>query len=368
MFAGLFRDVLAFFLLLPVAGLAALTLYRDRSGGTLRFSSLKNLLRLRPSWTLRARAALHFLRLLALVLIVLALARPQKGKEETRVTTEGIDIELVVDCSLSMRALDLDPRMADIEATVEAIRSRKLDLTSLKDRLEVVKEVVEEFVKGREGDRIGLTVFADTAQLQCPLTTNHGILLDFVRRLRLPSWREMVQAEERGEPIWGNQTAIGLGLASGVRRLEKSGAKSRVLILLTDGSNNVWELTPETAVEMAAALGIRIYAIGAGTDDQAYALVEQWDGSPALRAIPGAAIDEKFLQKAAESTGGRYFRARDEQSLREIYREIDQLEKVRTEGAKYTEYRELFPYLLLPAAGLLLFEIGLGRTRLRKLP
>lgn len=367
MFLGLFRDPLGFSLFAVVAAVVALRL-SPRAGGALRFSSLKTLRRLRPSWSLRAQAFLWTLRVLALSLMVLALARPQKGKEETRITTEGIDIELVVDCSLSMLALDLDPRMTDLEAAAQAIRAGNLELPSLKNRLDIVKEVIQEFVKGREGDRIGLTVFADTAQLQCPLTTNHGILLDIVRRLRLPTYRERVEAERRGEPLWGGRTAIGWGIASGAHRLEKSRAKSKVIILLTDGSNNVWDLTPETATEMAAALGVKIYTIGAGTEDQSYHLVEDMDGSPALDAMPGAEIDEKLLLKTAEITGGRYFRARDEQSLREIYKEIDKLEKVKTEGAKYTEYRELFPFFLLPAVGLLFLEVGLSNTRLRKLP
>jgi len=367
MFLGLFRDWPAFFLLLLVGAPLIYRAFRGH-GGTVRFSSLRNLERLRPSWTLRARGLLTVLRVLVLVLVVVALARPQKGRTQTRIETEGIDIELVVDISLSMRALDLDPRMQDQRRAVEDYQRGRLKLTDLKNRLEVVKEVIREFVKGREGDQIGLTVFAETAQLQCPLTTNHGILLDIVRQLRLPTYRELVVAQRRREPIFGTRTAIGWGIASGANRLANTKGKSKVMILLTDGSNNVWDLTPDTATEMAAALKIKIYTIGAGTGDQAYHLVEDLDGNPSLDNMPEAEIDEDLLKRVAEATGGKYFRAKDERSLREIYQEIDKLEEVKTEGAKYSEYDELFPYFLLPALGLLLFEIGLGRTRLEKVP
>jgi Ca-activated chloride channel family protein len=367
MLPSLFRDWPAF-LLLPLIALPVLFRMFSGAGGTVRFSSLDKPKRLRPSWTLRARHLLLALRVLALVLIVVALARPQKGKTETRVQTEGIDIELVVDASLSMQALDMDPRMQDIRGAAIEIRSGRLPLTDLKDRLEVVKDVVREFVKGRAGDQIGLTVFAETAQLQCPLTTNHGILLDIVKRLRLPTYREQVVAQRRGQPIFGTRTAIGWGIASGANRLAKSKGKSKVMILLTDGSNNVWDLTPETATDMAAALKIKVYTIGAGTEDQSYSLAEDMDGSPALQPMQGSEIDEALLKKIADATGGKYFRAKDERSLRDIYREIDEMEKVRTEGTKYTEYHELFPFFLLPALGLLLLEVGLANTRLMKLP
>jgi Ca-activated chloride channel family protein len=189
-----------------------------------------------------------------------------------------------------------------------------------------------------------------------------------VRRVRLPTYRELLLAQQQRERVWGNRTAIGWGIASGARRLENSKAKSKVMILLTDGSNNVWDLTPETATETAKALGIRIYTIGAGTEDQAFHLVEDMDGNPSLAPMGASEIDEDLLKKIAATTGGKYFRARDEGSLREIYQEIDKMERVVTEGEKYTEYRELFPFLLLPALGLLLLEIGLGNTRLQKLP
>lgn len=367
MLFGIFRDWQAFALLIIIAGLLALAVFR-KSGGTLRFPSLQNLRRLRSSWTLRARHFLTFFRVAALVLIVIALARPQKGKTETSVYTEGIDIELVLDMSLSMRALDLDSRLSDLKAASRDIRSGRLDLTTLKNRLEVVKDVVIEFVKNRGGDRIGVTVFADSAQLQCPLTTNHGIVQDIIKRLHLPTYRELLNAQQKQQEIWGGRTAIGWGIASGVKRLENSKTKSKVMILLTDGSNNVWDLTPDTATEMAKALNIRIYTIGAGTEDQAFVLVEDRDRSPALQPMEGSQIDEKLLESIASNTDGKYFRARDEKSLREVYEEIDMLERVETEGTKYTEYRELFALFLLPALGLLLCEVGLGNTRLQKLP
>lgn len=366
---NLFRDWPAFLLLLLVAVPLLAALFQGPRG-TLRFSTLQKLKRLRPSWTLRARHALVLLRVLALVLIVVALARPQRGKTETRVHTEGIDIELVVDISLSMLALDLDPRLADPARAERDLRSGRLKLTDLKNRLEVVKDVVREFVKGRGGDRIGLTVFAESAQLQCPLTTNHGILLDILKRVRLPTPRELNLASRRRESVFGMQTNIAAAIASGANRLVNSKSKSRIMILLTDGVHNVqdYKFTPETATQMASALDIKIYSIGAGTEDQSVRLSEDMDGSPSLEPMGESEIDERLMKAVAEATKGKYFRAKDEGSLRAIYEEIDKMEKVETEGTKYSEYFELFSYFLVPALGLLLIEMGLGNTRLQKLP
>ncbi|MDA0839749.1 MAG: VWA domain-containing protein [Planctomycetota bacterium] len=380
MLPELFRDWIAF-LLLPLAVLPLVRALWLKGDSTMQFSSVRQLKRLKTSLSLRARNLLTLVRIAVLVLIVLALARPQQGKTETRIQTEGIDIALVVDCSLSMWALDLDNRYQEIQdagsqstgffsfGRPRASSFANNDaITNAKNRLEVARDVILEFVKGRGGDRMGLFVFATSAHIQCPLTTNHGVLMDIVKRLKLPTDREVKAMQDRKEEVWGSQTAIGWGIATAAKRLADSKAKSKVMVLLTDGRNNVQDLTPETATEMATALGIKIYTIGAGTEDQSYRLSTDIDGAPSLVPMPRTELDEAQLKRIADATNGHYFRATDGDSLKKIYQEIDKLEKVTTEGEKYSEYLELFSMFLLPALGLLLVEIGLGNTRLRKLP
>ncbi|MDP6359286.1 MAG: VWA domain-containing protein [Planctomycetota bacterium] len=379
MLPELFRDWIAF-LLLPLAALPFVRALWLKGESTMQFSSVRQLKLLKTSLSLRARSLLSVLRVVALGLIVLALARPQQGKTETRIQTEGIDIALVVDCSLSMWALDLDnqyKRIQDAGSQMSGFfpfgrrRTSFADneaIANAKNRLEVAKQVILDFAKGRGGDRIGLFVFASSSHIQCPLTTNHGVLMDIVKRLKLPTDREVRAMQDRKEPVWGSQTAIGWGIATAAKRLADSKAKSKVMVLLTDGRNNVHDLTPETATEMASALGIKIYTIGAGTEDQSYRLSTDIDGSPSLAPMPSSELDEGQLKRIAEATDGQYFRATDGESLKKIYEEINKLEKVKTEGEKYSEYLELFSMFLLPALGLLLVEVGLGNTRLRKLP
>jgi Ca-activated chloride channel family protein len=222
------------------------------------------------------------------------------------------------------------------------------------NRLAAVKDVVADFISGRSGgDRIGLTLFAARPYTQCPLTLDHGWVQQNLERAA-------IGAIEDG-------TAIGSVLAAAVGRLEASDAKTKVIILLTDGQNNAGKVGPLTAAEAAKALGYRVYTVGAGTRGLAPFPAEDMFGNRVYQPMP-VNVDETTLRKIAELTGGRYFRATDTESLQEIYAEIDALEKSPHAGLHYREYRELYPWLLLPAIVLLAGEMVLSRTLLRVLP
>ena len=320
-------------LLLLVIPVLIWNYFRTSAGGTVKFSSLGNVKRIKPSPSLHARHALLVLRCMALAALALALARPQRGKEDTRITTEGIDIILTLDTSGSMVAEDL-------------ARGR--------NRLDVAKEVVREFIKKRTNDRIGLVVFGAQAFTQCPVTLDYGVLLQFLDKVVIGTAGEQA-------------TAIGDALATAILRLRDSTAKSKVIILLTDGRNNSGQMPPETAAEMAKVLGIKIYTIGAGT--RGFAPVPGYDffGNKIYQKMQ-VDIDEHLLTQIATATTGAYFRATDETSLRKIYGDIDRMEKTKTEVFHYMEYKELFTRYTLAGAGLLLIELLLANTRFRKLP
>ena len=310
---------------------------RRRKAAALRFSSLQTLGRLKPSRSLLMRRLVLGLRVLTIGLLILAMARPQTGRKQTQVRTEGIDIVLVLDTSGSMQALDLD---AD-----RAIARRR-------NRLQVAKSVVEEFIRKRENDQVGLVVFGDEAFTQCPLTLDHGIVATFLERIDVG--------------IAGEGTAIGSALGTAVKRLKDSEAESKVIILLTDGRNNAGTLNPTKAAEIAKTFGIKVYTIGAGTRGKAPFLVDSFFGQQVV--YEAVQIDEATLESIAEETGGAYYRAQDEGALAAIYDEIDQLEKTEITMHTYMEYNERFRFFVLPALGLLLLEVGLLGTRFRKLP
>ncbi|RME42833.1 MAG: VWA domain-containing protein [Deltaproteobacteria bacterium] len=320
--------------------LAGMILYdRKRRGGTarLRFSNIAPLKDLPPSPALLYRKVLLFLRIVAMLLLLLAMARPQAGRKGTEVMTEGIDIFLVLDTSGSMQALDFDPNLRD-----------RNDV----NRLEVVKKVVKDFIKGRSSDRIGMIVFGEEAFTQCPLTLDHGILLSFL---------DLVEIN-----MAGNATAIGNALATGVRRLKDSPSKSKVIILLTDGRNNAGHISPLQAADLAKTFGIKTYTIGAGTEGKAPFRARGLFG-PSLVYQP-VDLDADVLRKIAERTGGKFFRATDPKTLRAVYEEIDRLEKTETKVKEYLEYSEVFGRFAIPGLLLLLLEIVLANTRFRKIP
>jgi len=310
---------------------------RQRQVAAVRYSSIGTLQRLQSSKVVILRRLVEGLRLLTVALLIMAMARPQTGRKHTEVRTKGIDIVLVLDTSGSMQALDLD---AD-----RPINGRR-------NRLEIAKAVVDDFVRGRKNDQIGLVVFGSEAFTQCPLTLDHGILATFLERVEIG--------------MAGDATAIGSAIGTAVKRLRDSGAESKVIILLTDGRSNAGSLDPRKAAEIAKTFRIKIYAIGAGTRGKAPFVVDSFFGKQVV--YESVEIDDQMLEEVARQTGGAYYRAEDKEALKSIYDEIDQLEKTEITTNTYMEYNERFRWFLLPAVGLLLFEVVLLGTRFRKLP
>lgn len=303
---------------------------RLRRGGTLRFTRVGELRTADVRRTGRLRHVLFALRALAVTALVVAFARPQTSVTDQRVTTEGIDIVLALDVSSSMLAEDITP-----------------------NRIDAAKEVGAEFVAGRPNDRIGLVIFGGDAYTQVPLTLDHAVVTELMEQLRVG----MVE----------DGTAVGMGLATAVKRLQGSDAVSRVVILLTDGRNNRGEIGPVTAAQMARALGVRVYTIGAGTRGQARVPID----NPVLGrqyVTVQADVDEPTLKEMAEITGGEYFRATDRESLTAIWSQIDQLERTEMEVEHFTRYGELFAWPLGVGVLLLALELLLSNTLLRKLP
>ncbi len=331
---------------LILVALAAVPLFflARRAGGRVVFSSLDALPASGASW----RTALAWLpdALIALGAagLALALAGPRTGDEESRIHSEGIAIVMAVDTSSSMRALDLAKGKA------------------MTTRLDAVKKVFEDFVlgkgelHGRPDDAIGIVSFAGYADNSCPLTLDHQMVASIADSLQIVTNRK------------DDGTAIGDGLGLAVDRLSESKAHSKVIILLTDGVNNTGIETPTGAAQLAAEKGIKVYTIGAGTNGMAPVQVtDPFTGRPALRAMP-VEIDETTLKAIAKATGGAYFRATDADSLRDIYDQIDKLERTKLDETRYTDYHQLYVYPL--ALGLLLLALGwLGRESLwRRLP
>jgi Ca-activated chloride channel family protein len=324
--------------LLALLALLPLVLPRWRRSdrqAALRYPTLAVLRAVAPAGAARRRIVLGLLRAAAFALLVVALTRPQMGAAETKLHREGVDVVLAVDVSGSMLAEDF---------TLGKERANRVD---------VVKSVVQEFVASRPEDRIGLVLFAARAYTQCPLTLDHGWLLQNLDRAKVG----MIE----------DGTAVGSALASATNRLRASTAKSRFIVLLTDGQSNAGRVTPETAAEAAATLGIKVYTIGAGTRGMAPYPAQDMFGNKVYRPM-AVDIDEDTLKRIAQKTGGRYFRATDTQSLRDVYAEIDRAEKTPFEAPQFLDYRELYPWLAWPALALLLMEIGLAETVLRKLP
>ena len=272
---------------------------------------------------------LFLLRVLVVILLVVVIARPQLSNHFQTQTTEGIDIMLSLDISGSMLAEDLRP-----------------------NRLEASKNVATEFISGRPNDNIGLVIFSGESFTQCPLTNDHAVLINLFQGVQYG----MIE----------DGTAIGLGLANAVSRIKDSAAKSKVIILLTDGSNNVGDVAPLTAAEIAQSFGIRVYTIGVGTRGMAPYPIQTPMGIR-YQDMP-VDIDEDILREIASLTGGQYFRATDTNKLKSIYQEIDQLEKTKLNVRQYSKKNEEYLPFLLAAFFLLLVEIVLRHTVLRRLP
>lgn len=321
------------------------------------FSSLVPFRGLPVTAMTRARRILPFVRALGLVLLVVALARPQKGREEFRVRAEGIAIELVLDRSGSMLAMDFEDG------------GRRVN------RLDVVKRVVRDFVdggsglRGRPDDRLGLVVFGGFAEGRCPLTLDHGALLSILDGVEVPQPLRDAQGRVVAEDFLQMEraTAIGDALALGVERVKDAKGKSRILILLSDGESNAGALSPDEAAAIAKATGVKVYTIGVGKTGVAPFPGEDAFGRPVLVRQP-VRLDEETLRRVAATTGGQYFNAQDTRALQNVYATIDKLERTEVEGQVFTEYRERFLPVLLAGAGLLLVEWVLRMTRMRVLP
>ena len=315
------------FLLVPLTGLY---LWRQRDAfANIQFSNLKPFENLRGNYRHLLRHLVFLLRMLVIALVILVLARPQSTNRWQNVTTEGIDIMIALDISSSMLARDLQP-----------------------NRLEASKNVAIEFISGRENDRMGLVVYSGESFTQCPLTTDHAVLINLFKDIH----SGMIE----------DGTAIGMGLANAVSRLKDSKAKSKVIILLTDGVNNRGAIAPLTAAEIAKTFGIRVYTIGVGTQGMAPVPVQTPYGTRYQNAK--VEIDEKTLKEIAQETDGRYFRATDNEKLREIYHEIDQMEKTKVDVKQYSKKEEEYMRFGLLATGLFLLEILVRYLFFRNIP
>lgn len=271
------------------------------------------------------------LRIITISMVIIVLARPQSSDSWEESEIEGIDIMLATDVSTSMLAMDLKP-----------------------NRIEAAKEVAAKFVNGRKNDNIGLTIFAGESFTQCPLTIDHAVLLNMLNA---------VKCDIALNGIIEDGTAIGMGIANGVSRLKDSKAVSKVIILLTDGSNNSGEISPEAAAEIAKEFGVRIYTIGVGTNSETAPFPY---GNEVIN-VP-VEIDETTLKKIAEITNGKYYRATSKESLAEIYSEIDKLERTKLHAKQFSAYHEEYQIFALIALLSLLLEIILRNTVLRKIP
>lgn len=302
--------------------------YNDRQSAAVKVSSSKSFIKLN-SWKTALRHMPFVLRLLSLAFIIIALARPQTKTEQQQTEGEGIDIVLCIDVSGSMTAQDFIP-----------------------NRMEAAKKVAGDFIDRRVADRIGIVIFSGESFTQCPLTTDKAVLHAAVATIR--------------NGLLQDGTAIGDGLSTSVDRLRSSRSKSKVVILLTDGENNGGLIGPDNAKEIAKAFGIKVYTIGVGTEG--FAPFPQATSTGTTVQQQKVTIDEKLLTAIANETGGKYFRAKDNSSLENIYKEIDGLEKSKVEIASLTRYGEKFFPLLIIALVLLLLEVVLRFTLLRKFP
>ncbi|UCD65174.1 MAG: VWA domain-containing protein [Candidatus Zixiibacteriota bacterium] len=298
---------------------------------TIRYSDIRIVKRAARSNRQRYRFILTLLRILAVALFVVAFARPRSGVEYREITSEGVDIMMALDVSSSMQAEDFKPH----------------------NRLFVAKEEIKKFIGRRVNDRIGLVVFARYSYTQCPLTTDYGVLVNFVDQVNFG--------------VVEDGTAIGMALANAVNRLRDSESKSKIIVLLTDGVNNAGEIDPLTAANLASAMDIKVYTIGAGKPGNAMYPVQDpiWGKRYIYQPTQ---IDEKTLKDIAARTDGKYFRARSGKELEEIYGIIDDMEKTEVQIAAHVQYTELFHYFAYAGLLLLVLELLLANTVFRKLP
>jgi Ca-activated chloride channel homolog len=316
--------------LILLVPLIAWYILKDKfSHPALQISSLRAFTKVPLSYKHILRHVEFAFKMIAISLLIVALARPQSTNNWEDKTSKGIDIVLALDISGSMAAMDFKP-----------------------NRFEASKDIAIEFIAGRENDRIGLVVFSGESFTQCPLTTDLGVAINLVRELK--------------QGIIEDGTAIGVGLANAVNRLKDSKSKSKIIILLTDGVNNMGSIDPLTAANIASQFGIRVYTVGVGRNGTAPIQVQTIFGYQTQQM--DVQIDEVTLKKIAELTGGKYFRATDNDKLKEIYKEIDQLEKSKIEIKKFSNKEDKFLPLVLIAAILLVFGIITRYLFLKSIP
>jgi len=320
--------------LVPLIGIWRWRMEKNGRPASVRYAATSLVKGLKPTWRMRYRPLLTVVRLLIIGLMIIALARPQLGHAREIVKGEGVEIALALDISGSMASLDFQPD----------------------NRLVAAKDVIDAFIAERPYDKIGLVIFSSEAFAQSPLTLDQNMLR-----------RSLDQVELAGDLGLEDGTAIGMGLANAANMLSSSDAKSKVIILLTDGVNNAGQIDPLTAAEAAKTLGIKIYTIGAAKTGQVPVPVESIFGGEQI-VYQESQIDEATLQQVAEMTGGKYYRAEDTDSLRQIYDEINQLEQSEVEVQVFNQYQELMLWLLIPVFFLLILEMVLRKTTFRTIP
>ena len=325
-----------FLLLLTIPYIIWYVMFRKKAEPTIRMSDTAAFAKAPRSWRVMLMPVLPVLRLLAFCLLVLAMARPQTHHSSETRSVEGIDIMLVVDVSTSMLAKDLEP-----------------------NRIMAARKVASEFISDRPDDNIGLTIFGGEAFTQCPMTLDHRALLSMLNNIDTQFILK--------DYVENGSTAIGMGLASALARLKDSKAKSRIVILLTDGTNNVGDITPMKAAEIAKNLGVRVYTIGVGTNGTALSPAALVNGEIQYLRLP-VEIDTETLQQIATMTDGKFYRATNNEELRQIYSEIDKLEKSKIDVQKFTRNDEAYQRFLLAAFIALLLELLLRITIFRRIP
>lgn len=328
-----FADPWWLLLLVPVVGLGVLLWHRARRPEGIRFSTLHLLDRVQPRPAVGPDEILGVLTVLGLLLAVIAMARPQAGVVTEQIAGQGVDIIVCLDTSGSMRSIDFKPQ----------------------NRLGAAKEVAKKFIETRAHDRIGLVVFGGAAMTVCPLTADKRALLDLLGQVSV----DMTGVDG---------TAVGMALATSADRLRASRAKSKLIVLITDGRNNQGAIDPVTAAKAAGALGIKIYAVGAGSPEGGIMPIQDPLFGTRYVRLPNEELDEATLKQVAGAGHGRYFRAKDERGLEDVFRRIDQLEKSEYKVTEFTHYRDLYFGWLAAALALLLLAAALGETVFRRIP
>jgi len=325
-----FKNPEFFYLFLLLIPMIAWYIWKQKkAGASIQFSSDMGFARIPMSWKYYFRHSVFVFFLMSLSMLIVVLARPQSSNSWQNVTTEGIDIVIALDISSSMLAMDFQP-----------------------NRIEAAKNVAVQFISGRPNDKIGLVIFSGESFTQCPLTTDHATVINLFRNIE----SGMIE----------DGTAIGNGLATAVSRLKESNAISKVIILLTDGVNNRGEIAPVTAAELAKTFGIRVYTVGIGTIGTApYPMQTPFGVQVRDMKVD---IDEPTLQKIAETTDGKYFRATNNNKLAEIYKEIDKLEKSKIDVKEYSKKEEQYMKYALAAALFLIMGLFLKTTIFRNIP